>query len=281
LTHVDESRQPRRRRLHASGCVDEAPGRVLVYSSQKTGASLLVDALGQWPRAVTLDLYPGKEGPEPGVLPRPMSAFQIYARDVMDEHVKNNPTAKKEELFKSIGDKFFSMAAAQQAPYKAKEEESRAVENQIMTVLKAVTNPWTLGWQYVANFKPDARILFVRHPAHVVKALKITPDNEKAAAKKLRQLDHAFAARDRLFNETVLFEELVMDQAKVATSLTNLGFCPKTVSTMLSFKAKSTQVSQIVKSVFSSLQLYSVYTPRIEETQQSQHTKGNIQQQKA
>ena len=33
-----------------------------------------------------------------------------------------------------------------------------------------------------------------------------------------------------------------MDQAKVATSLTNLGFCPKTVSTMLSFKAKSTQV---------------------------------------
>ena len=32
-----------------------------------------------------------------------------------------------------------------------------------------------------------------------------------------------------------------MDQAKVATSLTNLGFCPKTVSTMLSFKAKSTQ----------------------------------------
>jgi len=41
------------------------------------GASLLVDALGQWPRAVTLDLYPGKEGPEPGVLPRPMSAFQV------------------------------------------------------------------------------------------------------------------------------------------------------------------------------------------------------------
>jgi hypothetical protein len=40
--------------------------------------------------------------------------FQIYARDVMDEHVKNNPTAKKEELFKSIGDKFFSMPAASQ-----------------------------------------------------------------------------------------------------------------------------------------------------------------------
>jgi len=44
-----------------------------------------------------------------------------------------------------------------------------------------------------------------------------------------------------LFNETIFYEELVMDQAKVATSLTNLGFCPKTVSTMLSFKAKSTQ----------------------------------------
>ena len=45
-----------------------------------TGAQ--VDALGQFPRTVTLDLYPGKEGPEPGVLPRPMSAFQIYAREV-------------------------------------------------------------------------------------------------------------------------------------------------------------------------------------------------------
>lgn len=60
--------------------------RVLVYSSQKTGASLLVDALGQFPRTVTLDLYPGKEGPEPGVLPRPMSAFQIYAREVASSH---------------------------------------------------------------------------------------------------------------------------------------------------------------------------------------------------
>ena len=43
----------------------------------------MVDALGQFPRTVTLDLYPGKEGPEPGVLPRPMSAFQIYAREVV------------------------------------------------------------------------------------------------------------------------------------------------------------------------------------------------------
>ena len=73
----------------------------------------MVDALGQYPRTVTLDLYPGKEGPEPGVLPRPMSAFQIYAREVMDEYVRNSPTARKEELFKQIGDKFFSMPASQ------------------------------------------------------------------------------------------------------------------------------------------------------------------------
>lgn len=180
---------PRRRLLNA-GCIDDAPQRVLVYTSQKTGGSLMVDALGQFPRTVTLDLYPGKEGPEPGLLPRPMSAFQIYAREVMDEYVKNSPTAKKEDLFKAIGDKFFSMPASQSAPYKLKEEESKQPENRIMVVMKAVTNPWTLGWQYVANFKPDARILFVRHPAHVVKALKITPDNEKSAAKKLKQLDH-------------------------------------------------------------------------------------------
>ena len=80
----------------------------------------------------------------------------------------------------------------------------------------------------------------MRHPAHVVKAMKITPENEKSASKKLRQLDHAFAARDRLFNETFLYEELVMDQAKVAAGLTRLGFCPKTVSTMLSFKRVTT-----------------------------------------
>lgn len=49
--------------------------------------------------------------------------------------------------------------------------------------------------RYVANLKPEARILFVRHPAHIVKALKITPDNEKASAKKLRQMDHAFGKR--------------------------------------------------------------------------------------
>jgi hypothetical protein len=213
----------------------------LVYSAQKTGASLLVDALGQHTRTVTLDLYPGKEGPEPGVLPRPMSAFQIYAREVMDASVKANPTARKEDLFKQIGDKFFGMPAAQQAPYKLKEEESKLPENRVMVVVKAVTNPWTLGWQYVANFKPDARVLFVRHPAHVVKALKVTPENEKSVAKKLKQIDHAFAARERLFNTTILYEELVLDQAKVAASLGQLGFCPKTVSTMLSFKAKTTQ----------------------------------------
>ena len=33
---------------------------MLVYSAQKTGASLLVDALGQHARTITLDLYPGK-----------------------------------------------------------------------------------------------------------------------------------------------------------------------------------------------------------------------------
>jgi hypothetical protein len=32
-----------------------------------------------------------------------------------------------------------------------------------------------------------------------------------------------------------------MDQTKVATALTGLGFCPKTVSTMLSLKSKTTQ----------------------------------------
>ena len=76
-------------------CKDDAPLRILVYSSQKTGASLMVDALGQFPRTVTLDLYPGKEGPEPGLLPRPMSAFQIYAREVMDEFVKQQPNTGK------------------------------------------------------------------------------------------------------------------------------------------------------------------------------------------
>lgn len=49
------------------------------------------------------------------------------------------------------------------------------------------------------------------------------------------------AARDRLFNVTIFYEELVMDQAKVAASLTSLGFCPKTVSSMLSFSMKTTQ----------------------------------------
>ena len=114
------------------------------------------------------------------------------------------------DLFKAIGDKYFGMTATQQAVYKQKEEQSRLPEMRVMTVVKAVTNPWTLGWQYVANFKPDTRILFIRHPAHVVKALKITPENEKMMSKKLRQLDHAFAARERLFNETFLYEELVV-----------------------------------------------------------------------
>jgi hypothetical protein len=135
----------------ASTCKDNAPGRVLVYSSQKTGASLMVDALGQYPRTVTLDLYPGKEGPEPGLLPRPMSAFQIYAREVMDEEVKKQPTLRKEELFKAIGDKYFGMSPTQQAVYKEKEQQSRLPEMSVMTVVKAVTNPWTLGWQYVVS----------------------------------------------------------------------------------------------------------------------------------
>jgi hypothetical protein len=65
----------------------------------------------------------------------------------MDEYVKNSPTAKKEELFKQIGDKFFSLAATLQAPYKALEEASKQPENRVMVVVKAVTNPWTLGWQ--------------------------------------------------------------------------------------------------------------------------------------
>ncbi len=52
-----------------------------------------------------------------------------------------------QDLFKQIGDKFFGMPAAQQAPYKLKEEESKLPENRVMVVLKAVTNPWTLGWQ--------------------------------------------------------------------------------------------------------------------------------------
>jgi hypothetical protein len=52
----------------------------------------------------------------------------------------------------------------------------------------------------VANLKPEARILFVRHPAHIVKALKITPDNEKASAKKLRQMDHAFGNQEMQMN---------------------------------------------------------------------------------
>lgn len=43
-----------------------------------------------------------------------MSAFQIYAREVMDDFVKESPTAKKEDVFKQIGDKFFSMSPAQQ-----------------------------------------------------------------------------------------------------------------------------------------------------------------------
>jgi hypothetical protein len=55
-----------------------------------------------------------------------------------------------------------------------------------------------------------------------VKALKITPENEKSAAKKLKQLDHAFAARERLFNATVFFEELVRNQA---TSKGEESFC--------------------------------------------------------
>ena len=76
-----------------------------------------------------------------------MGPGQLRAAQVMDEYVKNSPTARKEELFKQIGDKFFSMPAAQQAPYKAKEDESKQPENKIMTVMKAVTNPWTLGWQ--------------------------------------------------------------------------------------------------------------------------------------
>ena len=102
------------------------------------------------------------------------------------------------------------MSSTQQSVYKQKEEQSKLPEMRVMTVVKAVTNPWTLGWQYVANFKPDVRILFIRHPAHVVKALKVTPENEKMMSKKLRQLDHAFAARERLFNETFLYEELVV-----------------------------------------------------------------------
>ena len=53
------------------------------------------------------------------------------------------------DLFKAIGDKYFGMSSTQQSVYKQKEEQSKLPEMRVMMVVKAVTNPWTLGWQYV------------------------------------------------------------------------------------------------------------------------------------
>mmetsp|Transcript_45978 Transcript_45978/g.103860 ORF Transcript_45978/g.103860 Transcript_45978/m.103860 type:complete len:174 (-) Transcript_45978:632-1153(-) len=142
-------------------CEDEFPRRVLIYSAQKTGASLIVDAFGQ-ERAITLDLYLGKMGPSPNVLPGPTSAIHLFANDVHSSLVESQPQMGREEIMKMIGDKFAGLPASRQAAYRAQEVASKRPENQVMTVVKAMTNSAVLGWQYVSHFKPDVRVLFLR-----------------------------------------------------------------------------------------------------------------------
>ena len=82
-------------------CEDEFPRRVLIYSAQKTGASLIVDAFGQ-ERAITLDLYLGKMGPSPNVLPGPTSAIHLFANDVHSSLVESQPQMGREEIMKMV-----------------------------------------------------------------------------------------------------------------------------------------------------------------------------------